>query len=318
MSYQSKINYPEINQNKFKTFLLLLLLPASLMLMLGLVFYVTGAQDMLQIIAGYVIPIGIGALIWMLISMAFGSSIALNSARAQQISEKSNPEIYNLVRGVATKAGLPVPKIYIINDNNLNAFATGSNPHTASIALTKGIIQRLNREELEGVIAHELSHIGNRDTLIMVVVAIGISVFTMVGQMIMFNRMLSGRRSNNSGGNVVMLIGVVFLIFGYLVAPIIQLAISRRREYMADASAARITGNPMALANALAKIAPNSKVAVLGEQDSLNAMCIANPSSKQPSLYLSLSGLYATHPPIEKRIEALKKLANPNLDPRIR
>jgi heat shock protein HtpX len=319
-SPHNKIIYSEIMQNRFKTFLLLLLLPLALGALLFAVLYfyfdgqTAGNVNMNTVIAlalRYIIPVMTISLLWMLFAGAFGGSIALQSAGAVQVSEQSHPEIYRMVRSVAQKAGLPVPKIYIMNDMALNAFATGSNPRTASIALTRGIIGRLDQDELEGVIAHEMSHIGNRDTLIMTLVAVGISVFTMVGQQMMYSHLFYGGRRDNRDNSLslIMVLGIVFLIFGYLVAPLIQFAVSRRREFQADACAAQITGRPQALASALAKIAPQSKVSALKNNESIGAMCIENPTaSKSNSLYMLLSGLYSTHPPIAQRIEKLKQM----------
>ena len=255
------------------------------------------------------------AMLWILFSYFSGDQMILHGAGAIKISKRSQPEIYRLVENLCISVGLPTPQIYIIDDESLNAFATGRDPKHASIALTKGIVKRLEPVELEGVIAHELSHIRNRDIRLMLITVAGISFCTFLAE-ICFRMALnmSRSRSSSSGksdGNALPIIcfavGLCLAIYGYLVAPLIRLAISRTREYQADATAALMTRNPGALARALEKISADPRVEVLDAHASMAAMCIANPLSKK-SFFAWISGILATHPPTEKRIAALRTM----------
>jgi len=252
------------------------------------------------------------AMLWIVIAYFSGDQMLLRGAGAIEIYRKDQPEIYRLVENLCIAQGLPVPRIYIIDDESLNAFATGRDPQHASIALTKGIVKRLERPELEGVIAHELSHVKNRDIRLMLITVAGISFFTFLSEICFRLAYSSGRRSRhskNDGGATLILLaaGIFFLIYGYLIAPLIRLAVSRTREYQADASAALMTRNPGALARALEKISVDPRVESLDAHASMAAMCIANPLSKT-GFFAWLSGLWATHPSTEKRIAKLREM----------
>jgi heat shock protein HtpX len=245
----------------------------------------------------------------MAVSYFFGDKLLLSGVGAKYVSDKNYPEIYRLVENLCISRGLPVPRIFLIKDESLNAFATGRDPQHASIALTTGIVSKLERVELEGVIAHELSHVENRDIRLMLICVAGISFFTFAGGFLLRLALNSGRRSSSKGNGALplLLLAAVFLLYGYLFAPLIRLALSRQREYQADASAALMTRNPAALATALRKISRDSRVEVLDKQATMAAMCIANPLAKK-GFFAWLSGLMATHPPIEKRIAALEEM----------
>ncbi len=249
----------------------------------------------------------LAAMLWIVIAYFSGDHMLLRGAGAIEIHREDQPEIYRLVENLCIASGLPMPRVYIINDSSLNAFATGRDPQHASVALTKGIVTKLERVELEGVVAHELSHIQNRDIRLMLITVAGISFFTFLSEACFRMGISSSRSSRKNSGQGALLffaLGVFFAIYGFLIAPLIRLAVSRTREYQADASAALMTRNPKALARALRKISEDSQVEVLDQHASMAAMCIANPLTKH-SLFASLSGLFATHPPIEKRIAAL-------------
>lgn len=318
--------YEHIERNKRRTVLLVLLFPIVFAVFTGVVFAgvfwllaVMGADPEAAQLAGQtalahtsgllllILPIcWVVALIWMGVSFFFGDKWLMSGAGAIRVTEKEQPEIYRLVENLCMSRGLPVPRIFIINDNSLNAFATGRDPQHASIALTTGIIRRLERVELEGVIAHELSHVENRDIRLMLLTVAGISFFTFVGE-ICLRSGLRSRNSKDRSGFIFLLLGLVCMIYGYVLAPLLHLAVSRTREYQADASAAYMTRHPKALASALRKISSDSRVESLDAHPSMAAMCIANPLA-QTSLFSWMSGLLATHPPIEKRIEALLEM----------
>ena len=333
--------YDFIAQNKRRTWLLVLLFPITFAL-LGLVFvfgfnyfsetHKDPAEAYTPVIIDQVdygeVPLAravadtalfgiivlpvlwLAAVIWIVVSYFSGDQMLLRAAGAVQIHKSDQPEIYRLVENLCIREGLPLPHIYIIQDGSLNAFATGRDPQHASIALTVGIISRLERAELEGVIAHELSHIKNRDIRLMLITVAGISFCTFMAELCFRMARSAGRsRSKNSGGGTIVLLlaGLFFLLYGYLIAPLIRLAVSRTREYQADASAALMTRNPAALARALEKITQDPTVEVLDDHASMAAMCIANPLSKT-GLFEKLSGILATHPPIQKRIAKLREM----------
>ena len=329
--------YDFIEQNKRRTWLLVLLFPVTFAL-LGFLFlfcfthltsdttsvssptasYQTGTVSYTEptpleqtiAMAAWALPgLWLLAVLWIVISYFCGDQLLLHGAGAIEIDKDSQPEIFRLVENLCIASGLPLPRIYLINDNSLNAFATGRDPEHASVALTVGIVRRLERAELEGVIAHELSHIKNRDIRLMLITVAGISFFTFLAEMCFRAalRVRVSRNNKNEGGArlLLFLLGVFFAIYGYLIAPLIRLAVSRTREYQADASAALMTRNPGALARALQKISGDPRVEALDKHASMAAMCIANPLEKM-GLFSSISGLFATHPPIENRIMKLR------------
>lgn len=259
--------------------------------------------------AMYIIPgTVILAAIWITFSYFGGGHMLLSAANAHEIRKQDNPEVYRLVENVCITMGMPLPKVYIIDDHSMNAFATGRDPQHASIALTSGIIARLDRPELEAVIAHEMGHVINRDITLMLITVAGISFFAFTGSILLRAAARSGRsRDKNDGAAVLLLFGiaVVFMIFAYFIAPLIRMAVSRSREYLADATSAHVTRNPLALASALRKISTDSRVESLDEMTAMAPMCIENPLDKIGS---SFSGLTATHPPVAKRIAALEAM----------
>jgi heat shock protein HtpX len=311
--------YDHIAQNTRRTVLLILLFPVVFAVLtwgvLSVAFAIAGAsasepemQMTFSDVGGVMLLLmpffWAGAMLWMFISWLCGDKMLLKGAGATAVTAKDNPEIYRLVENLCISRGLPVPKIYIMDDESLNAFATGRDPKHASIALTKGIIGKLERVELEGVIAHELSHVENRDIRLMLLTVAGISFFTFAGELCLRS---CSRRSKGNGNAILLLLGLIFLLYGYVLAPLLRLAVSRQREYQADASAALMTRHPSALASALRKISADSRVEALDAHASMAAMCIANPLKKE-KLFAWLSGLTATHPPIEKRIAALEDM----------
>lgn len=239
-----------------------------------------------------------------------GDKIALASTGAKAIEKEDNPYVYRMVENLCITAGMTMPKVYIINSPALNAFATGRDPEHASIALTTGIINVLENQELEGVIAHELSHIKNYDIRLMTVVVLLVGFIALISN-IFFRAQLFGmgsrRSSNNNGGGqlgtIIMIAGIVLLILSPIIAEIIKLAISRKREYLADASGALLTRYPEGLARALEKISQSN--APLQTASAATAhLFISNPLKKK-----SFTGLFSTHPPTEDRIKKLRGMA---------
>lgn len=255
--------------------------------------------------AGLVLAI-IVALIMTLVSFYTGDKIALWSTGAKPITKEQNAYVYRMVENLSITAGTPVPKVYIINDPALNAFATGRDPEHASIALTTGIIENLENEELEGVIAHELSHIKNYDIRLMMLVLVLVGVVALMGNW--FFRISfyggGGRRSSRGGAQGIMLIiGLVFLILSPIIANLIKLAVSRKREYLADASGALLTRYPEGLAKALEKIDMQAQPMVKASNATAH-LFISNPFGVKAKK--GFTRLLSTHPPIEDRIKALR------------
>jgi heat shock protein HtpX len=234
-------------------------------------------------------------------SYFFSDKIALKTSGAQPISREENPRIYQIVERLAAKANVPVPKIYWIPTDSPNAFATGRNPNHASVAVTRGILELCDDEEIEGVLAHELGHVRNRDILISAVVATVAGAITMLARMIYWGELFTGYggRDRDRGGGIFSMLAMVIL--APLAAMLIQLAISRSREYEADHTGAEITGNPMGLARALDKIDKYSKRLPMRVSPSMAHIYCAQPLTTGQVF----SGLFSTHPPIPKRIERL-------------
>lgn len=252
------------------------------------------------------------SIIYALVSYYFSPQITLALSRAKLVDRQANPELYNLVENLAIAAGLPAPKIYVIDDTALNAFATGRNPQNAVIVFTTGIIEKLNKQELEGVAAHELSHIGNYDIRLMTLVVVLVGILTLLADF--FLRMsFSGRRrsSNSEGGGqiqaVAMIAGVVLALLSPLIASLIQLAISRKREYLADASGALLTRYPEGLASALQKISADTEPLEAANKATAH-LYIANPLKNNKSGVGFFAGLFNTHPPVAERIRRLREM----------
>jgi heat shock protein HtpX len=235
-------------------------------------------------------------------SYFFSDKIALRMSHAQPISREEAPRLYQIVERLAAKANIPVPKIYLIPTDSPNAFATGRNPKHASVAVTRGILDLCNDEEIEGVLAHELGHVRNRDILTSAVVATVAGAISMIENMVMWAEMFGfggggGGRDREGGA----LSALAMMIIAPFVAMLIQLAISRSREYEADATGARITGNPQALASALEKIDQWSKRVPMKVSPSMAHMFICQPLTGRQMF----ANLFSTHPPIQKRIQRL-------------
>ena len=230
------------------------------------------------------------------VSYFFSDKLALAAYRAQPVTPEQLPEVYRIVTRLSQKMGIPMPKIYVIPTESPNAFATGRNPQHASVAVTQGILNLLNEEELEGVLAHELGHVNNRDILISSIAATLAGAITYLARFGMFFGM-GDREDNRGGGGIV---GLIMLILAPFAAMLIQLAVSRSREYHADETGAALTGNPYALASALAKLDAYSKRVPLPASPSTAHLFIV-----QPFLGINFGNLFSTHPPIAKRIERL-------------
>ncbi len=273
--------------NAAKTFILMAALTA--------LFMVGG-----QILGG---PQGVKFALIMAIGLNFfaywnSDKVALRMNKAQEVSEAEAPELHQIVARLADRAGIPKPKVYIVNNPTPNAFATGRNPKHAAVAVTTGIVEVLNREELAGVLGHELAHIKNRDILTSSIAAVLAGALSHLATMAQWSMMFGGRRNSEGGGGGVATI--VMMMVAPLAASMIQMAISRSREYIADADGAQISGNPQALASALEKLSGANIQRPMNVNPASAQMYIVNPLSRG-----ILAKLFTTHPPMEERIRRL-------------
>lgn len=233
----------------------------------------------------------------------FSDRIVLAMYGAKGVSEADAPQLYDIVKDLTMRAGLPMPRVYIVDNDTPNAFATGRNPRHAAVAVTTGIMRILNREELSGVIGHELAHIRNRDILISTVAATVAGAISYLAYMAQWVAIFGGRGNDERGGNPIALI--LMMVIAPLAATIIQLAISRSREYGADETGASISGNPLYLANALRKLETANRRLPMAEANEATAhMFIVNPLSGG-----GLLRLFSTHPPIQERVKRLEAMA---------
>ncbi len=227
--------------------------------------------------------------------------MALSMNKARQLSPEEAPELHRIVEHLASRAGLPKPKVYIVNNPTPNAFATGRNPEHAAVAVTTGLLKMMERKELEGVLAHELGHIKNRDILISSIAAVMAGAISYLATMAQWAMIFGGRGRSGNGGNP--LTGLAMMIIAPLAAALIQMAISRSREYLADAQGAAISGNPHSLASALEKLTTYNRQLPMQVNPASAQMYIVNPLSKG-----MLAGLFSTHPPVEERMRRLRAM----------
>lgn len=241
------------------------------------------------------------------ISYFWSDKIVLSISKAKQIEKKDNPEVFRLIENLCIASGLPLPKIYIIEDSATNAFATGRDPKHAAIAFTTGILQKLNKQELEGVTAHELSHVGNRDTLVMSIVSVLVGTIALLSDFFMRSMWYGGRGDRDSKGNAIfMVIAIVAAILAPIIATLIKLAVSRRRELLADASGVLLTRYPEGLADALLKISKDREPLEVANRGTAH-LYIVNPL-KGKDVAGFMANLFNTHPSIEVRIKALREM----------
>jgi heat shock protein HtpX len=306
-----------IRANKRNSIVLMAIMAAVLLLLgfvIGLGFF--GAE-------GGFFGLMIATVIWIvltLISFSSGDQILLASSKAKLVTHDVHPQLFNIVEEMKIAAGLPaMPKIYIINDPAPNAFATGRKPETASVAVTAGLLARLNRDELQGVIAHEISHILHRDILFVTLAGIMLGSIVLLSQVFLrgmfYSSMMGSRRRYSSGGKgggqaqiVMLVIAIVAAILAPIMAYLLYFALSRRREYLADAGGARLTRYPEGLASALEKIANDPSPQLAAANKVTAPMYIANPFKKKKQR--KLSDLTSTHPPISERIRILRNMTH--------
>ncbi len=295
--------YSQIDANKRRSALLI----AVFIVLIAALGYVYSLFTGDTTYGGVYVAVGI-SLIMTTISYFAGDKIALFSNNAKPIAKADNPYLYRMVENLCITAGTPTPRIYIIEDPAINAFATGRKPELASIAVTRGALEKLTNEELEGVLAHELSHVQNYDIRFMTLVAVLVGTISILSNIFLRSRWFMGGRKNNregggQAGSILMIVGIVLAILSPLIAELIKLAISRRREYLADASGSLLTRYPEGLARALEKIAASNQP-LRQAQPATAHLFLANPFA--PGTFGSF---FSTHPPITDRIKKLREIS---------
>lgn len=301
--------FQQIASNKRRSTALLILLVALLAAFLGVLGGAYGSWEV-----GVAVAIGVSVIAF-LVAWYGGSQILLTVSGAKEIQRTDHPQLWNVVEEMTIAAGLPrVPRIYLIEDGQPNAFATGRDPEHASVAITTGLLEKLDRDELQGVMAHEIGHVRNFDIRYAMLVGVLVGAIALISDMFLRTMRFSGRRSRGGKGNqaqaILLVIALVFALVAPIAAIALRMAISRQREYLADASAAEFTRNPAALARALQKIAGDPEPLEVANRATQH-LYIANP--------LRLGGdrgaLFATHPPIQDRVKRLLEMA---YEPRMR
>lgn len=295
--------YDQIAANKRKTILLIAVF-ILVILGIGWIFgQYAGSPEVGIIVAAMI------ATVMTLVGYFRGDSVALASAGAKQIQKRDAPELWRIVENLSIAAGLPMPKVYVINDPSPNAFATGRDPEHASIAITTGLAELMTKPELEGVLAHELAHIKNYDVRVMTIVVVLVGVVLLLSDWLLRVFLWGDRRDNGSGQLALMLfiVGFALAILSPIFAELIKLAVSRSREYLADASGALLTRYPEGLASALEKIAHHDRPLKQANHATAH-LFIANPFD--PHVKKKFEQWFSTHPPIEVRIAKLRKMTS--------
>jgi heat shock protein HtpX len=296
--------YKAISANIWKSYFIL----ACFMAFAAVVAYVISKATGYGVSGGMLVFVI--AIIYSFISYFYSDKIVLATSGAKQIKKKDHPELFRIVENLAIGNGMPMPKIYIIEDASPNAFATGRDPKHAAVAATTGILERLNKSELEGVLAHELSHVKNYDTRVLAITAVLVGFISLLTDMFMRQLFWGGLRNNDNRDSraqmIFLVIGIVLAIIAPIVATLIQLAISRKREFLADASGALLTRYPEGLASALEKISKDPRP-MQNASSATAHLFIVNPF-KGKGFAGTITKLFSTHPPMEERVKILRSM----------
>jgi len=300
--------YEQISRNKWKSAALIVFFMAFIFLLTWFFEYVTGWGR-----GGLVVAVAV-AMGMAAIGYYASDKIVLGISRARPVTKEEHPYLYNVVEGLAIAAGIPAPKCYVIEDTAPNAFAAGRKPETAVICVTTGILEKLDRVELEGVIAHEMSHIKNYDVRLQTLVVVMAGVVALLSDWMLRSFMWGGGRrrgrgKSGSGGaeGILVLVGLALAVLSPFIATVIQLAVSRKREFLADASSAELTRYPAGLASALRKISADAEPLEAANKATAH-LYIVNPLKNLKGGGGGINRLFSTHPPIEERIAALEKM----------
>jgi heat shock protein HtpX len=302
----------QVWRNNIKSTILLILFPSVIFALVWVFLFFIVEQpdrDIFTINQSFlkIIPwVSAIVLAWFFIAWFSHSRMISKATGSAPLERTENKRVYNLVENLCISGGMEMPKIFLIEDDSLNAFASGINTSSFSVSLSRGIIDKLNDQELEAVIAHELTHIRNRDVRLLIISIIFVGIFAFLTEALFRSIRYSGSSRGKKDGRLI-LIALLLAAVGYLLSSIFRFALSKKREYMADAGSAQMTKNPLALASALEKISTDSRIEAVTRKD-IAQLFIDNPGEKKKSaIASSFTSIFATHPPIEKRIELLKQ-----------
>lgn len=303
--------HTQIGKNNRKSLLLLAAFPLLILVGVYVVLFFLSERDLnaaneLFLSAAPIVIVAVG--IWFTIAFFFHTKMIQMATHSVPLERKDNMRVYNLTENLCMSVGMTMPKLFIIESNALNAYASGINEKTYAVTLTRGLINSLTDEELEGVIAHELMHIRNKDVRLLIVTIVFVGIFGIIVD-IVFRSLLYGgnsrRKNDKDGGGAALLIILAVAVVLYFLSMIFKFALSRSREYMADAGAVEMTKNAPAMANALRKVSGNSKLDTTN--DEVKELFIDNSDDKSNSFFSAISNIFSTHPPIEKRIKVLEQ-----------
>jgi heat shock protein HtpX len=305
----------QIRKNNFNSVLLLIMFPLVFYGLTWLFFFFisfSGGQqnqaNLFNINRSFLstIPwITIAVVVWFVIAYFSHSSIIDSATSSKPLERKENKRVYNLVENLCIASGMQMPRVNIIEDDSLNAFASGINPKTYTVSLSRGIINKLSDDELEAVIAHELTHIRNRDVRLLIISIVFVGIFAFISEML-FRSLRFGRMGRGKKEGWGILVALVLALLGYLIASLFRFALSRKREFLADAGSAELTRRPLSLASALRKVSSDPTIEAVKRKD-VAQMFIENPQEGEKKNSFSVASLFATHPPIQKRIELLEQ-----------
>jgi heat shock protein HtpX len=304
----------QIWKNNTRSVILLVMFPLIFFLLTWLFFFFMSVQkeywslEMVNRNFLYTVPwVTIGIIIWFTVAWFSHSAMIRAATDSRPLKRNENKRVYNLVENLCITVGMSMPSINIIEDDSLNAFASGIDSKSFTISLSRGIIEKLNDEELEAVIGHELTHIRNRDVRLLIVSIVFVGIFAFISEALLRSMRFGSLGRGKKGGGSGIIIALILAAFGYLLASLFRFAISRKREYMADAGSAEITKRPLALASALRKISADPTIEAVKRKD-VAQLFIENPGVKRDKKSFSPGILFSTHPPIEKRIEILEQI----------
>ncbi len=295
-----RVMFDEVRNNKLKSWGLILVFLIIIGVLGALIGFVYGS-----LYFGIILAMVVG-VIYTFIAYYSGDQMVLSMTGARPVTKREYPHLYHTVEGLAIAAGIPTPKAYVINDSAMNAFATGRDPKNASITVTTGLLEKMNRQELEGVVAHEMSHIKNFDIRVMLLAAVLVGIVTLLSDF-MLRSFLYGKKGDDRGraGAILIIVGLVLAILAPIIGEMIKLAISRKREYAADANAAILTRYPPGLASALKKISKDPDPLVDNANKATAHLFISTPFRNKTGIVMNL---FSTHPPIADRIARLEQM----------
>jgi heat shock protein HtpX len=306
--------YSQIRKNNANSVLLLILFPLVFFGLTWLFFFFTsikleneqrGLIDVNRSFFSTIPWITIGVIIWFIVAWFSHTTIINSATNSKPLERSENKRVYNLVENLCISTGMKMPQVNIIEDDSLNAFASGINAKTYAVSLSRGIIDKLKDDELEAVIAHELTHIRNRDVRLLIISIVFVGIFGFITEML-FRSLRFGRigRGKKEGAGII--VALLLALVGYLLASLFRFALSRKREYLADAGSAELTRRPLSLASALRKVSVDPTIEAVKRKD-VAQMFIENPQEAEEKSTFSFANLFSTHPPIEKRIQLLEQ-----------